>query len=246
MNVSASNLHAGYGSATIIDGLDLNVRDGEAYAIVGRNGMGKTTLVKALLGYLPETHGTVQIGGHDTSGWPTHRIIRLGIGYAPQEENLFSELTVGENLDFGHMRGNVRRTGPGPSAGRPAGSDTLREEVLSHFPVLGTRLRQHAGTLSGGEQKMLVLARTLVVRPSLVILDEISDGLQPAMVSRVQALLTEIRRQHNVTIIMVEQNLDLALAVADRVAVMKRGDLVHETAADSPTAHQELVQELAP
>lgn len=232
MNVSVTNLHAGYGSATIIDSLDLHVRDGEAYAIVGRNGMGKTTLVKALLGYLPGTTGTVQIGAHDTSGWPTHRIVRLGIGYAPQEENLFSELTVGENLDFGQTRGN--------------GSDALREEVLSHFPVLGTRLRQHAGTLSGGEQKMLVLARTLVVRPSLVILDEISDGLQPAMVSKVQALLTEIRRQHDVTIIMVEQNLDLALAVADRVAVMKRGDLVHETSADSPTAHQELVQELAP
>lgn len=231
MNVSVKGLRASYGSATIINGLDLNVREGEAYAIVGRNGMGKTTLVKALLGYLPGTSGAVQIGGRETRGWPTHRIIRLGIGYAPQEENLFSELTVGENLDFGRTRGN--------------GSDAFREEVLSHFPVLGTRLRQHAGTLSGGEQKMLVLARTLVLKPSLVILDEISDGLQPAVVSKVQALLTEIRRQHRVTIIMVEQNLDLALAVADRVAVMKRGSLVHETVAASPSAHDELVQELA-
>lgn len=230
MNVSVSNLRAGYGSATIIDGLDINVSDGEAYAIVGRNGMGKTTLVKSLLGYLPGASGVVRIGGHDTAGWPTHRIIRLGIGYAPQEENLFSELTVGENLDFGRTRGN----------------DAFREEVLSHFPVLSSRLNQHAGTLSGGEQKMLVLARTLVLRPSLVILDEISDGLQPAMVSRVQALLLDIRRRHGVTIIMVEQNLDLALAVADRVAVMKRGNLVHETATGSPTAHSELVQELAP
>jgi len=232
MNVSVSGLRAGYGSATIIEGLDLNVGEGEAYAIVGRNGMGKTTLVKALLGYLPGTTGTVRISGHETGGWPTHRIIRLGIGYAPQEENLFSELTVGDNLDFGRARGN--------------GPDSLRDYVLSHFPVLGSRLRQHAGTLSGGEQKMLVLARTLVLEPTLVILDEISDGLQPAMVSKVQELLLDIRRQRGVTIIMVEQNLDLALALADRVAVMKRGSLVHETASESPTAHQELVQELAP
>jgi urea transport system ATP-binding protein len=232
MNVSVNSLKAGYGSATIIDDLDLSVREGDAYAIVGRNGMGKTTLVKALLGFLPGTTGMVQIGGQDTSGWPTHRIVRLGIGYAPQEENLFSELTVGDNLDFGRTRGNE--------------ADAVREEVLSHFPVLSTRLNQHAGTLSGGEQKMLVLARTLMLRPSLVILDEISDGLQPAMVSRVQGLLMDIRQRHGVTIIMVEQNLDLALAVANRVAVMKRGNLVRETAADSPTAHQELVQELAP
>jgi branched-chain amino acid transport system ATP-binding protein len=232
MNVSVKGLRASYGSATIIDGLDLDVREGEAYAIVGRNGMGKTTLVKALLGYLPGTDGVVQIGGHATRGWPTHKIIRLGIGYAPQEENLFSELTVGENLDFGRARGN--------------GADTHRAEVLSHFPVLSARLRQHAGTLSGGEQKMLVLSRTLVVRPTLVILDEISDGLQPSVVSDVQALLLEMRERYGITIIMVEQNLDLALAVADRVAVMKRGSLVHETPANSATAHEELVRELAP
>jgi urea transport system ATP-binding protein len=232
MNVSVNGLRTGYGSATIIDGLDLDVREGEAYAIVGRNGMGKTTLVKSLLGYLPGTSGAVRIGEHNTAGWATHRIIRLGIGYAPQEENLFSELTVGENLDLGRTRGN--------------GDDTFRDEVMSYFPVLGTRLRQHAGTLSGGEQKMLVLARTLVLSPALIILDEISDGLQPAMVSKVQELLLDVRRRHGVTIIMVEQNLDLALAVADRVAVMKRGSLVHETPADSATAHQELVQELAP
>jgi ABC-type branched-subunit amino acid transport system ATPase component len=232
MNVSVKGLRAGYGSATIIDDLDLDVNEGEAHAIVGRNGMGKTTLVKALLGYLPGTAGTVRIGGSDTRGWPTHRIIRLGIGYAPQEENLFSELTVGENLDFGRIRSD--------------GADTHRDAVLSHFPVLSARLRQPSGTLSGGEQKMLVLARTLVVRPSLVILDEISDGLQPSVVSNVQALLLDMRRLFGLTVIMVEQNLELALAVADRVSVMKRGSLVYETSAGSPAAHEELVQELAP
>jgi ABC-type branched-subunit amino acid transport system ATPase component len=232
MRVSARGLRAGYGSATIIDGLDLEVQSGGALAVLGRNGMGKTTFVKALLGLLPGTHGSVRFGENDVSTWPTHRIIRLGVGYAPQEENLFSELTVGDNLDVGRAGG--------------AEAQARRTEVLARFPVLSSRLRQTAGTLSGGEQKMLVLARTLITAPSVVILDEISDGLQPAMVSTVGELLREVRRWGSITIIMVEQNVELALGVADRLAVMKRGDLVYETTADVPGVRDELMRELAP
>lgn len=232
MRVAASGLRAGYGSATIIDGLDLEVEQGGVLTLLGRNGMGKTTLVKALLGLLPGTTGSVRLGGQEISGWPTHRIIRLGVGYAPQEENLFSELTVGENLE----------------AARSGGADAQRRRawVLDHFPVLSARLRQPAGTLSGGEQKMLVLARTLLMAPSLMILDEISDGLQPAMVSTVGGLLREVRQWGEITILMVEQNVELALGLADRLAVMKLGSLVFETAAGSPTAREDLLRELAP
>lgn len=232
MRVAASGLRAGYGSATIIDGLDLEVEQGGVLTLLGRNGMGKTTLVKALLGLLPGTTGSVWLGGQEISGWPTHRIIRLGVGYAPQEENLFSELTVGENLE----------------AARSGGADAQRRRawVLDHFPVLSSRLRQPAGTLSGGEQKMLVLARTLLMAPSLMILDEISDGLQPAMVSTVGGLLREVRQWGEITILMVEQNVELALGLADRLAVMKLGSLVFETAAGSPTAREDLLRELAP
>jgi branched-chain amino acid transport system ATP-binding protein len=232
MKVSASGLRAGYGSATIIDGLDLEVDSGGVLAVLGRNGMGKTTLIKSLLGLLPGTSGSVRVGEQEVIGWPTHRIIRLGVGYAPQEENLFSELTVGENLDVGRS--------DGPEAGR------RRAEVLERFPVLSSRLRQPAGTLSGGEQKMLVLARTLIMSSSLIILDEISDGLQPAMVSTVGELLRDVRQWGAITIIMVEQNVELAVSVADRLAVMKLGSLVYETGADSPSAREDLLRELAP
>lgn len=232
MRVEASGLRAGYGSATIIDGLDLTVDSGSVLVVLGRNGMGKTTLIKSLLGLLPGTGGTVRFGDRDVSGWPTHRIIRLGVGYAPQEENLFSELTVGENLDVGRASG--------------ADAQRRRDQVLEHFPVLSSRLRQAAGTLSGGEQKMLVLARTLLMAPSLVILDEISDGLQPAMVSTVGALLREVRGWGETTILMVEQNVELALGIGDRLAVMKLGSLIFETTADSPTARDDLMRGLAP
>lgn len=231
MKVAVNGLRAGYGSATIIDDLAVEVEPGATLCVLGRNGMGKTTLVKSLLGLVPGTAGSVRFDDCDVIGWPTHRIVRLGVGYAPQEENLFGELTVAENLDVGRPGGEMQRR---------------RAEVLDHFPVLSARLRQTAGTLSGGEQKMLVLARALIGTPRLVILDEISDGLQPAMVSAVGGLLRDVRAWGATTVIMVEQNVDLALGVADRLAVMKLGGLVYETAADNPTARDDLLRELAP
>lgn len=227
-----SGLRAGYGSATIVDGIDLEVGEGEAVAIVGRNGMGKSTFVKALLGLLGRAEGTIVIGGRDVRGWPTHRIVRLGIGYGPQEENLFAGLSVADNLDPGWARGRVE--------------EERRRHVLEHFPVLGERLRQDAGTLSGGEQKMLVLARAMLMGPDLLVLDEISDGLQPAVVRRVQELLCAERERSRPTIIMVEQNLDLSLAVADRVAVMKLGQLVYTASSRDRAVREALTAQLAP
>lgn len=232
MRLAVSDLRAGYGSATIIDGISLEAGDGQAIALVGRNGMGKTTLVRAILGYLPGSQGRVQVGGRDMLGWPTHKIIRAGVGYGPQDENVFADLTVADNLSIGWGRG--------------AADPRRRRAVLEHFPVLGTRLRQHAGTLSGGEQKMLVLARALLQRPGLLILDEISDGLQPAMVTRVEEVLREERRRGDLTVLMVEQNLDLSLRIADRVAVMKLGRLVFEAPCGQPGVRAELARQLAP
>ena len=143
-------------------------------AIVGRNGMGKSTLLRAL-GYLPATKGRIELDGADVSGWPTHRIVRLGLAYGPQEGALFANLSVGENLEA--VRGTPRR----------------RESVLRYFPILGQRLGQLAGTLSGGEQKMLVLARALISEPALLVLDEISAGLQPTMVASIEEALRQER-----------------------------------------------------
>jgi ABC-type branched-subunit amino acid transport system ATPase component len=232
VRVAVSDLRAGYGSATIVDGIDLAVADGEAVAVVGRNGMGKSTFVKAILGLIARKGGSVAIGGRDVAGWATHRIVRLGVGYAPQEENLFGDLSVADNLDVGWARGRV--------------TEARRGEILDHFPVLAQRLRQFAGTLSGGEQKMLVLARALLMGPDLLVLDEISDGLQPAVVAQVQQLLAAERERAGLTVVMVEQNLDLSLAVADRVAVMKLGRLVFEAASDQEGVHDELTAQLAP
>ncbi len=226
--ISIRALRAAYGATIIVDQVDLVVPAGGALVILGRNGMGKTTLLRAMLGYLPATTGRIELGDTDVSGWPTHRITRLGLAYGPQEGAIFADLSVGQNLEA--ARGTPRR----------------REAVLCYFPILGERMRQPAGTLSGGEQKMLVLARALMAEPAVLILDEISAGLQPAMVAGVERALREERQERGTTLLMVEQNLDLALAVADEVTVMKLGRVAMREKARSPGVRSALIEALAP
>jgi urea transport system ATP-binding protein len=231
MKLAIAGLNAGYGSALVIRDLSLEVAAGEAVAILGRNGMGKSTLLKATLGYVTR-QGTIALDGENIASWPTARIIRRGVGYGPQEEAIFGELTVAENL-----AANVVLERPSPAR---------MTEVLDYFPILGRRLRQRAGTLSGGEQKMLVLARVLLARPRLIILDEISAGLQPAVWKTVERAIAAERRHGGTTLLMVEQNLDLALAVADRVAVMKLGQLLFQSPSNAAGIRAELEARLAP
>ncbi|MGH6980021.1 MAG: ABC transporter ATP-binding protein [Stellaceae bacterium] len=231
MRLAVERLNARYGSATVIRELSLTVGDGEAVAILGRNGMGKSTLLKAILGYVTRD-GAVSLDGDDVIAWPTARIVRRGIGYGPQEEAIFGELTVAENL-----AANV--TQPHPAR-------ALMAAVLAHFPILGRRLHQRAGTLSGGEQKMLVLARVLLAEPKFIVLDEVSAGLQPAMLATVQRALADERAQRGTSILMVEQNLDVALSLADRVAVMKLGQIVHQSPANAADVRAQLERHLAP
>jgi ABC-type branched-subunit amino acid transport system ATPase component len=230
VKLAVAHLRAAYGSGVVIRDLTLSLADGEALALLGRNGMGKTTFLKAILGYVAHS-GTVLFDDDDATTWPTARIVRRGIGYGPQEEAIFGELSVAENLAANAQhRGSPRRI----------------SEILGYFPVLGQRGRQRAGTLSGGEQKMLVLARVLLAEPKLIILDEISAGLQPAMLERVHEVLAAERTQRRTTILMVEQNLDLALALADRVAVMKLGQIVFEAPARAIGIRSQLERQLAP
>ncbi|HUK45028.1 MAG TPA: ABC transporter ATP-binding protein [Gaiellaceae bacterium] len=231
MRIDVAGLRAGYGSAVILDGIGFSVAEHGAFAVVGRNGMGKSTLLKSLIGYLKPTRGTVTIDGRDVTGWPTYKVTRLGVAYAAQEQSLFGELSVDENLTVG----KGRRCPP-----------AVRDEVIEYFPVLGQRLRQRAGTLSGGEQKMLTLAKALVSVPDLLVLDEISDGLGPAVISAVGVALRSLRERHGCTILMVEQNLDLSLEVADRVAVLKLGQVIFEKDSGATGLRDELVSQLAP
>ena len=231
MRLTVGGLRAGYGSATVIRDLTLSLGDGEAVAILGRNGMGKSTLLKAILGYVG-CEGVVRLDDIDIAGWQTARIIRRGIGYGPQEEAVFGELSVADNL-----AANVTRKKP---------SVQRRDEILGYFPVLGRRLAQRAGTLSGGEQKMLVLARVLLAEPRLIVLDEISAGVQPAILLTVERALRAEREQRGTTILMVEQNLNLALALCDRVAVMKLGSLIFDSPAGATGIRDHLVAQLAP
>ncbi len=230
MQLEVENLSGGYGLTVVVREVTFTLPQGAALAIVGRNGMGKTTLLRAILGYLRTVSGAVRIGKDDVMGWPTFRIIRQGIAYAPQEEALFGDLTVEENLQSSIL-GKTR------SAAR-------WNEVLESFPRLGERLQQRAGTLSGGEQKMLLLARALLAEPKLLVLDEISGGLQPAMVQHVCDVLRHEREQRGTTILMVEQNLDLSLAVADRIGLLKLGQLVMQCAA-TEDERPHLMDELA-
>ena len=230
MQLVAEGVESGYGSATVLRGIDLTVGDGEAVAVVGRNGMGKTTLLKTLLGYLRPTAGSIRLDGADITGMLPERVVRHGIAYGPQDGPIFASLSVEENL----------------LAARSGRIDPIRRRtVLEFFPVLGDRSRQRAGTLSGGEQKMLVLARALLAEPRLIVLDEITAGLQPSMVNTVVEALRWERAQRGTSLLLVEQNIDATLGICDRVAVLKLGQLIAEEPAVAD-ARDQLLLLLAP
>ncbi len=171
--------------------------------------MGKTTLLKTILGFVPARQGAIALAGASIRGHSPSALIASGIAYAPQQTPLFQDLSIRDNLRLA-MRSD-REFGP------------LAERVYGYFPFLKDRLSQKAGTLSGGEQKMLILARALMLRPRLVLIDEISEGLQPSVVDRIAAALKNERDSHGMTVLLVEQNLDFALKTADRWAVLKLG-----------------------
>jgi len=205
-------LEAGYGESPVLHGISLEVRPAEIFAILGKNGMGKTTLLKTMMGLLPPRHGQVEVLGHDVTGWAPYRITRMGVSYVPQDKSIFQDLSVEENLRL---------------AMRPLSSYGVRLEAVARwFPFLRERQGQRAGTLSGGEQKMLLIARALLTRPRVILVDEITEGLQPAVITRLQSILAEECRAEGIAIVLVEQNIGFALAIADRYAVLKVGAVV--------------------
>jgi branched-chain amino acid transport system ATP-binding protein len=200
-----------YGDVQALDGVSLDVEDGAIVAIIGANGAGKTTLIRALAGMNRSAAGRVVFRGENILGWPSHRVCNLGIGQVAEGRQIFPSLTVDENLDIGAMLPRAR-----------AGRAKNRERVLALFPVLAERLRQPAGTLSGGEQQMLAIARCLMGAPQLIMFDEPSLGLAPAIVHRLLDTIRDLNRD-GVTCLLVEQNVALSLKLASRAYVLENG-----------------------
>jgi branched-chain amino acid transport system ATP-binding protein len=200
-----------YGDVQALDGVSLDVEDGAIVAIIGANGAGKTTLIRALAGMNRSAVGRVVFRGENILGWPSHRICNLGIGQVAEGRQIFPSLTVDENMDIGAMLPRAR-----------AGRAKNRERVLALFPVLAERLHQPAGTLSGGEQQMLAIARCLMGAPQLIMFDEPSLGLAPAIVHRLLDTIRDLNRD-GVTCLLVEQNVALSLKLASRAYVLENG-----------------------
>ncbi|WP_420042761.1 branched-chain amino acid ABC transporter ATP-binding protein [Bordetella genomosp. 8] len=221
---------SGYGASVVLRDLSMQIDAGQAVALLGKNGMGKSTLLKTVMGYLPKQGGSVALGGEDITRLPPHRVARKGVAYAAQEQAIFTELSVRDNLRLGLAR----------EADFPARFAAI-EPV---FPVFKDRLRQPAGTLSGGEQKMLLVARALMLRPSVILLDEITEGLQPSVIERLaQALLWE-RRENGTAMLLIEQNVAFALRVTDRFLVLKQGRIVEQGDARADSAAETIFAHL--
>jgi branched-chain amino acid transport system ATP-binding protein len=221
--LTVTNLHAHYGKSHILQGVTLTVNNGEAVAVLGRNGVGKTTTLKSIMGLLRPTGGDVQFNGIALEKLRPFKVPAQGIGYVPQGRHIFPKLTVFENLCLG-----LPKNPP----------DEELDPIFAQFPRLKERLKQLGGTLSGGEQQMLAIARCLVIKPKLLLLDEPTEGIMPKLVAE---LRNEIRRinQSGVSILLVEQNVPTALAVASRIYFMEKGRICHEAKSEHLKANPE-------
>lgn len=206
-------LRASYGSLPILVDVDLKLEQGEILVLLGRNGAGKTTLMRTLVGLLSATGGSVLFKGQLITNQPSHAIARQGIAYVPQGRGIFPKLTVRENLLVG-------------TRARKDNSSEIPEEIFGYFPRLKERLEQAGGTLSGGEQQMLALGRALAGAPSVLLLDEPSEGIQPSIVHQIGELLKRIVGELGISVLLVEQNIDLAFQAGSRGLVMEKGRIV--------------------
>ncbi len=208
--LAVADVHTYYGDSHVLHGVSLGVAPGEVVAILGRNGMGKTTLIRSVVGFTPPRRGRVSFKGDDITGWAPFRRIERGMALVPQGRRVFASLSVRENLDV--ARGGAGRWD--------------RERVFSLFPRLRERAPNRANKLSGGEQQMLAIGRSLMGNPALLLMDEPTEGLAPLLVREVGRVIGELKRE-GLSILLVEQNLPMAAAVADRVHVLSRGEIVY-------------------
>ena len=221
--LAVTDVHTYYGDSHVLHGVSLSVGDGEVLTILGRNGMGKTTLVRSIIGFTPPREGSVRLKGEDVAGWPPYRLVERGVALVPQGRRVFPSLTVKENLEVAR-RGNGRWS---------------LERVYELFPRLRERAANRANKLSGGEQQMLAIGRALMCNPDLLLMDEPTEGLAPLLVREVGRVIGELKRE-GLSILLVEQNLPLALGVADRVHILSRGQIVYSGAPAALSADEDV------
>lgn len=219
--LEVENLGVSYGQSSVIEGMQLTVADSETLAILGRNGMGKSTLLRGLIGILPARSGKINLNGHDLTKAESHERVTRGLAYVPQGRGIFPSLTVEENIKSG-MENTKDRSVP--------------NEIYSLFPVLFDMRRRKGGNLSGGQQQQLAISRALVSNPSVLLLDEPTEGIQPSIIKDLAKALNEIKRMRKIAIVVSEQVLSFALDVADRILIIEKGRIIHENRRDNVDA----------
>lgn len=224
------NVQAFYGKSHVLHGVTMEVEGGQVVGLLGRNGVGKSTTLKAIMGLVAVQSGSITFSGKDLRRQKPYQVPRLGIGYVPEDRRIFPRLTVLDNLRTGFDR-------PGASEAR---TDELLEQAYASFPRLKERQQQVAGTLSGGEQQMLAIARAMMLDPQIILLDEPTEGLMPRLVGQIREIV-EVLRQANVSILLVEQNVPMTLAVSDRVYLMERGAIRHEAPAGELSVDDDVI-----
>jgi urea transport system ATP-binding protein len=212
--LAVEHLSVAYGQSEVIRDLSLSAAPGEILAVMGLNGMGKSTLMKSLIGILPERRGTIRLNESMLTQLEPHERVRKGLGYVPQGRMIFGALTVQENIE----------------AGLRTDKEQVPKELYDIFPVLYEMRKRRAGNLSGGQQQQLAIARALASQPQVLLLDEPTEGIQPSIIKDLARILKKIRELRNLTIVVSEQVLSFALAVADRIVVINRGAIIHESA----------------
>ena len=232
--LTLDGVHTYYAKSHILHGVSLEVRPGEVVGLLGRNGVGKSTTLKTIMGIVRPSSGRIVFDGRDIAGLPPYRLARVGIGYVPEDRRIFRLLSVLENLRTGLDRPEVTATR----------RQALLDKVYESFPILAERRNQAGGTLSGGEQQMLAIARAMMLEPRIILLDEPTEGLMPRMVAQIREII-DVLHKEGVAILLVEQNVPLTLDVSDRVYIMEKGTVRHQgpTAAlraDATLIHQYL------
>jgi branched-chain amino acid transport system ATP-binding protein len=220
-----TDVHTYYGESHILHGVSLKVGEGSIVALLGRNGMGKTTTIHSIIGFTPPRQGTVHFKGENITGIPSHRIVKMGIGLVPQGRRIFSSLSVRENLTLAARGGSK-------------GNGWSLERVYSLFPILKERANNRGNLLSGGEQQMLCIGRALMTNPDFLLMDEPSEGLAPLIVQQIGQTIDQLRKS-GLSILLVEQNLSMALGVSDYVYVLSKGTIVYESTPQELRANEE-------